>query len=534
MSRVPPRQRFVSGIVSVVHEAGQAAIRCRPMNDRPVRALWLALLGGTLLLAPDEPRLLALTGFCGLVLLSEALEHAPSPRRAALCGLVFGTAANVVALSSLVGLLGSFAHLAWPLALLLSVLAWLLQGSSYALSCGFAVLLERRGGPRFLVLPACLTVSSALVPLLFPWHIAATQVGFLPFVQLADLGGESLLGFVLALAACATQGLWRGPRPRLALVLLVSLALPLGYGWLRLGQVRASRERADTLSVGVVQSNVSMAQKHDEASARDNLRGLLALTHELEAQGAQLTVWAETAYPYALLRSETHAPRDVRAVLSDQVQGPILLGLETYLGFDDDAQKYNSAWLVRRDGSFGERVDKSRLLAFGEYIPFWRLLPPIRSRYASKGFSRGVPGIVRVDGHRLGVSICYEDLFASAARATVQLGGRALINLTNDAWFGDTREPLLHDTLARLRSVELRRDQVRAVNTGVSSWTSASGEVLRQTGTFRRVGFVAPVRLLDELTLYARLGDWWTPCCLLGLGVLVLRARRARRALTPC
>ncbi|MDB4976872.1 MAG: Apolipoprotein N-acyltransferase, partial [Myxococcaceae bacterium] len=430
------------------------------------------------------------------------------------------------ALFSLIDLLGSFAHLHAPLALALSVLAFVVQALPFALAAALSTRGEQRGWPRYLTLPLALMVALGLVPALFPWHVAATQVGFLPYVQLADLGGETLVGLFLSWAACLVQALLRAERvqrPWLLLMTSAALGLPLVYGALRLPQVRRLRERAPTLDVGVVQSNVGVAQKHDEASARDNLAGLRALTLSLERRGVALTVWGETAYPYPLLRSEARAPRDVRRVLGDGVVGPVLLGLETYAGFEQDAAKYNSAWLVRRDGSLGERVDKTRLLAFGEYIPFWDWLPEGRARYASRGFTHGVPGTIGTERGKLGVLICYEDLFASSARATVSLGARALVNLTNDAWFGDSREPLLHDLLARFRSIELRRDLVRAVNTGVSSFTAATGEVLMQTRSFERASFVASVRLLDEQTLYARWGDWCLPGCILLLALCLLR-----------
>jgi apolipoprotein N-acyltransferase len=129
------------------------------------------------------------------------------------------------------------------------------------------------------------------------------------------------------------------------------------------------------------------------------------------------------------------------------------------------------------------------------------------------------------------VLICYEDLFASSARATVQLGARVLVNLTNDAWFGHSREPVLHDLLARLRSVELRRDLIRAVNTGVSSFTSATGETLIETPTFTRASFVAAAKLLDERTLYARWGDWVSPMSLIVLCSAFWRRKRQAKGL---
>ncbi|MDB4974057.1 MAG: hypothetical protein JWN48_2398, partial [Myxococcaceae bacterium] len=106
-------------------------------------SLSLAALGGALLLAPNDPRLLALSGFCGLSLLSESLERSGDPARrelgqAALRGLVFGTAANATALFSLIDLLGSFAHLHAPLALALSVLAFVVQALPFALAAALS------------------------------------------------------------------------------------------------------------------------------------------------------------------------------------------------------------------------------------------------------------------------------------------------------------------------------------------------------------------------------------------------------------
>ncbi|MDB4990978.1 MAG: Apolipoprotein N-acyltransferase [Myxococcaceae bacterium] len=506
------------------------------MRAQRVAPLLVALSGGAVLLAPNEPRLLALTGFIGLLALCEALERVSADTgrsgilRAARCGLVFGTAANACALFSLIELLGSFARLPAVLAALLALLAWLAQGLVFALAAGLSHYLHQAGSPRWLTLPSALMLSLGSVPALFPWHVAATQVGFLPFVQLAELGGESLVGLLLCVAACSLHALLRATgssRYRLAAVAAAAVVLPVCYGLVRLQQVRQLRAQAPTLQVGVVQSNVGMAQKHSEASARDNLQGLRSLTRQLEARGVELTVWAETAYPYPLLRSAVRAPEDIRRVLGDGVHGPVLLGLETYDGFEDTFSTWNSAWLVRRDGSFGARVDKTQLLPFGEYIPFWDWLPSIKTRFARRGFTHGVPGTIETERGKLGVLICYEDLFASSARATVLLGARALLNLTNDAWFGDSREPLLHDQLARLRSIELRRDLVRAVNTGVSSFTSATGEVLLQTRTFERASFAAAVRLLDEQTLYARFGDWPLVGCLLTLGICALWRRRS-------
>jgi apolipoprotein N-acyltransferase len=515
---------------------------------RMAPSIWAAA-AGALTLWPDDPRWLALAGFVGLVAWCGALERTVEARArlderaptaglgsALCCGLAFGVAANAVALFSLVSLLSAFAKLSWPLAFAAALLAWVAQAIPFALAAVLHGFLRARAIPAWLSLPLGLVPALALVPQLFPWHVAATQIGFLPWVQVAELGGESLLGVLLLAAAGGSHAAVTGRgRARLlpAAIALGCLALPVGYGLLRLPSIERERARAPTLAIGVVQSNVGIEHKHDGKHVRAITADLSALTRDLEQRGAELTVWGETAYPYPLLRSSTRMPDDDRRVLGEGVRGPILLGLETYQGFDRRAPKFNSAWLLRASGSFGERVDKARLLAFGEYVPLWSVLPPLRARFPSRGFAAGVPGVVTSERGKLGVLICYEDLFAAAARATVQLGARALVNLTNDAWFGDTREPRLHDLLARLRAVELRRDLVRAVNTGVSSFTSASGAPVYQTRSFERTSFVATVRLLDGRTPYARWGDWVTPCCLLGLALCLARGQRHARPAQP-
>jgi apolipoprotein N-acyltransferase len=304
--------------------------------------------------------------------------------------------------------------------------------------------------------------------------------------------------------------------------------------------------------VGVAQGNVGIQQKHAPERARAIHDDLRALTGQHERRGAELTVWAETAYPYPWVRERaaqhSHERRVVdahrqaslqrgptdgelqRGPTDSGVRGPVLIGLVTYAQAAGSAvtTRYNSAWLVRPDGWLGDRVDKSRLLAFGEYVPLWDLLPPLRSRYPSRGFQAGRNDVVRARGHALGILICYEDLFGSLAREVVARGADVLVNMTNDAWFGRSREPALHDMVARLRAIETRRDLVRAVNTGVSSFSSASGRLLRQTRTFTRDGFVAEVRPLQVRTLYAVAGDWLTPLVGLGLAGAWLRARARR------
>jgi apolipoprotein N-acyltransferase len=107
-----------------------------------------------------------------------------------------------------------------------------------------------------------------------------------------------------------------------------------------------------------------------------------------------------------------------------------------------------------------------------------------------------------------------------------------LVNVTNDAWFGDTAEPHLHHQVARMRAIETRRDLVRAVNTGVSGHVSAAGEDVQRTETWVRTSFIAEARLLRGRTLWVILGDWVTALCAGAMLGWLLAAWQRRRAAT--
>jgi apolipoprotein N-acyltransferase len=489
----------------------------------------LAALAGAVLLSGRDEAWLAATAWIGTLGLCEALFRCRSRGLAILTGLSFGTAANAVALFSLGPLLMSYAQLSAPIAWLVALLLWLLQGAPYALAALLAEAVVRRGWPRWLALATAFPCALALCPQILPWHLAGLQIGFLPYVQLAELGGESLLGLCFVATVAAAHAALRGERRWTSLaVALVTLAAPLAYGMLREPAVERARAIAPKLRLGIVQANAPLPTGDTEAYARRSLETLLALTRPLEAQGVELTLWGESAYPYPLLRSTPNAPRDQRAPLANGVRGPLLMGLETYSSFMDNGAKYNSAWLVRRDGRLAGRVDKARLIPFAEYVPLWRVFPPLREFFHAPGLSPGAPGTVRIDAGQLGVLICYEDLFAAAAREPVRGGARALIDLSNDVWFGHGRVSFLHDLAARLRAVEQRRDLVRVVNNGGSSLIAASGRPLTQGAPFTQASLVVEAALLDARTPYSRLGDLTAPACALWLLLALARRRRFR------
>ncbi len=127
--------------------------------------------------------------------------------------------------------------------------------------------------------------------------------------------------------------------------------------------------------------------------------------------------------------------------------------------------------MVGADGARVGRYDKIHLVPFGEYVPFQNLLffaHKLTGRVSS--FTRGDERkVFRLNGHRYGVFICYESVFADEVRQFAQLGAEVLVNISDDGWYGDTSAPWQHLNMARMRAIENRRWILRDTNNGVTA-----------------------------------------------------------------
>jgi apolipoprotein N-acyltransferase len=118
-----------------------------------------------------------------------------------------------------------------------------------------------------------------------------------------------------------------------------------------------------------------------------------------------------------------------------------------------------------------------------------------------------------VAGGRAGASVCYEAVFPDVIRDSVLSGATWLVNVTNDAWFGDTVAPHQHLAMARMRAVEFRRPMVRAANAGISALIDARGAAAPTLGLFREGILVGEIVPRGGRTLYAKTGDIFAISC---------------------
>jgi apolipoprotein N-acyltransferase len=177
---------------------------------------------------------------------------------------------------------------------------------------------------------------------------------------------------------------------------------------------------------------------------------------------------------------------------------------------------YNRAYLVAPGGRVEGWYDKIQLVPFGEYVPFRSLFGYLVNRVVT-GFGDMFPGrlqtVFQVKDAKLGVLICYESIFPNLSRSVVRDGAEILVNITNDAWYGESSAPYQLLAMAAMRAVETKVPLVRVANTGISAVIEPTGRITEPTPLFTRGTQTAEVYWRPELTLYARIGDVFAIAC---------------------
>jgi len=366
----------------------------------------------------------------------------------------------------------------------------------------------------------------------FPWVLLGySQVTVLPIAQLASLFGVYGVSMLVAAVSAALAFAATGPR-RYALyvpaaVVLVIVLLVAVWGSRRVAASEWTRA-GEPIRIGMIQGNVDQAQKWDVTRASAIFQDYLNMTRQAIREGAQLVLWPESSTPF-LFEEDRPAAAMVRK-LAEQARVPMVFGSDQIERGRPD-RYYNSAFLVRADGTTGGVYRKMHLVPFGEYVPLQRLLffaAPLTEQ--SGTFSPGLnPELLAVDGHPISVAICYEVVYPNLVRQFVAGGSELLTTITNDAWFGQTSAPIQHFQQAAMRAIENGRYLVRSANTGISGIVDPYGRVLAQTPIFQSAVLVGEARYLRTSTFFRRHGDVLAYASVVAtLALLVVANRRVQ------
>jgi len=435
-------------------------------------------------------------------------------------GFVFGAVLNLLILSWMRSMLafsflGVFAYLglvaifAAGLSLALIVLAWMRRRTGWS----FAILL-----------PAVwLTLEwvQAQGDLRMTAQHLGQSLGTVPFlVQFADLAGPYGVGLVLLLSSALLYEAWRansraGRVRRLAAWggLAITVLSYDAWAWTH------PPETSGSLRIAFLQPNVPLSLKMDPADNERQDRLLAELTRKAASMKAEVVIWPETARPRAVYDRpglpQTYAMPEVQA-LAKETGVTILAGAEYVVVRDKDSyDAYNAAFVVHPDGRLDPTwAAKVYLVPFVEAVPFELVLGPLLSgrggwaRWLAGGFLPGPEATpLPVAGTRLGVSVCYEELYFDLQRGLRNAGAQVQAVITNDAWFGTTFFQTYQANTVRLRAIENRSSFVRVANTGISMFVDPLGRDAERTELLTQEVRVSDVALTDGRTVYDRIGD---------------------------
>ncbi len=404
-----------------------------------------------------------------------------------------------------------------------------------------------------------------------------------------NVGGASVGGANAAVSSVAASSP-AGASPAsagIAPLLVLAAACPaamLLYGVTRLAWID-SVPYSGSLRVAVAQGNIAQDQKWDETLQDRIFARYLDLTTQAADAGARLVVWPEAALPFYLRQDM----RSIELVKIARERGiDLLVGAPGYedRGDGQGLRDRNQAWLIRSSGDLAGPYDKIQLVPFGEYIPLYGLFgmvdiavesvgqmgkgtervifesapfsPPLEEGTTGSGSAStdgGEPasGVIagredpvtgaRGDGAagedpvvgrpaRFGVLICYEGIFPGLTREFAAAGADFLVNISNDAWYGDTAAPDQHLVMAAMRAIENRMPMVRSTNTGFSAFVTDEGELSSMTGLFREEMAMETVLVRNVWSFYRLYGDVFVYACLMILMVLGAASWRSRKVTT--
>ena len=497
-----------------------------------IRPLWrdygLAAMSGVLLAISFPLPGLAIVAWGALLPLLVAVGQKPA-RDAFRLGYCAGFVSFVAILYWLNIVMTTYGKLPLPVSLVLT----LVLSSYLALFIGVPFYLGRRaqeaGIPLSVSLPLLWVAGELLRSFLltgFPWaSLGYTQYRTLPLIQIADLTGVYGLSFLIVLGNVALLRLavWVRARNgvsfpfRETAILLLLLAMTVGYGFFRLNQP----EEGKKVRVALAQGNIPPDVKWDPAFQETTVATYERLSRQVLAGSIDLLVWPESALPFFYQTEEQYAARVQR--LARELQCSLVVGSPAFRRDGDSLRYMNSAFLLGPTGETLGRGDKYHLVPFGEYVPLAKLFPFVHKLVVGIGdFSPGeaITPLAAPFG-KLGVLICYEGIFPEISREFARKGAQLLVIVTNDAWYGRSSAPYQHFSMAVFRAVENRVPLVRAANTGITALIDSRGHIQGMTGLFREALLTGEVRLGNGNTLYSRIGDLFAWLCLLG-GVLVV------------
>lgn len=407
---------------------------------------------------------------------------------------------------------------------------------------GFCVSLILKYGMDLLITPFIWVLTEYIRSNIltgFPWALLSySQYQNILLIQIADLTGSYGVSFLVIAfnAACFALIIRSKDKMTYLVVALLFIIMAVSYGKYRLDNYHVW----GSPRISIVQGNIPQEFKWDADFADEIITKYNALTLEAAKDKPDIIIWPETAYPYL---AEGEVPPEEISALAKDIKIPILAG--AIYKYKEDY--YNSALLYNEKGELSEIYKKIHLVPFGEYVPLEKFFFLLR-RYINKPIGDFKGGheytlfplksfssseaqdgstVRSISFYKIGVLICFEDVFPYLARGFVKNGANLLVNITNDAWFGPTAAAKQHLQASIFRAVENRTPVIRSANTGVSCFIDSFGRILSTVEEGGKSIFVsgyktANIPICRTQSFYTKYGDMFVYFCIVMVLILLI------------
>jgi apolipoprotein N-acyltransferase len=393
---------------------------------------------------------------------------------------------------------------------------------------------------------------SNLVFLSLPWALLShSQYENLPVIQIASFTGAYGISFLIVLINSAIYLMIRsriGSRsgsvglastpikiakfivPMTSIVLLI---LVLVYGYQTVSRPNENRP----IRASVLQGNIGQEMKgNPRLHGTYIMDRYTELTRKATQDKPDLIVWPETATPGFILLNRALMIQ-LKSLITE-VHSYFLIGTSEVSKFGRSKPgpiRYgNTAVYLSPEGNLLGQYLKIRLVPFGEYIPLGEYFNWPRSVVPDPEKFREVSGktytLFDLRDTKFGVVICWEHVFPDLFRNFVKNGANFMLNITNEAWFGDTAAPYQMLAISVFRAVENQCAIARAANTGISCFIDSHGKITgrvqngQKKDTFIAGWLTGEIVPSTEKTFYTRHGDIFAFFCIIASIVMLLTA----------
>lgn len=503
-----------------------------PFSLAPPIAALVALLAGSALVLAFAPAGIWPLAPATLLLLYLLLQGR-APGHAALIGWAFGLGYYGFGINWVYHSLHIFGGAAASFAVILTALFVLIMSLFPALVSWVFSRLQNGGVDSrsrlsdAFIFAALWTLSELIRGTLmggFPWILIGYSQTTGPLGSLAPVIGVYGIGFVLMISTLSLLALFRPASTTNRLAALGVLAgVTLFTVWA--SAANFTTPKTQTLGVRMTQASIAQAVKFDPDRLKRSLDEYIRLSIENLPDNIRLIVWPETAIPTAFNQVENYIGTTISALDARDVD--VLAG-----GFERAGEaSYNA---VRQLGGAQQVYRKRHLVPFGEYVPLRAVVEMFSDFIQIPGadIARGEGPHVPLDvaGESIGVSICYEDAFGEEMRSLLP-ASTLLVNVSNDAWFGEAVAPHQHEQKARMRARELGRPLIRVTNTGISSAITHTGDIIGRIPQGVSGYLDVMVTPRTGATPYARAGD--LPIQVVAILLVLAAGIRLRRLSQP-